>query len=341
MPLEFISHTNRMIARVVTYFLMKNPLKAYSARQINDDINSELSHFTMLQIYQKRVSTFLCGNETEYIKTIEQNGTIKYGFSDKVLIDKMVLREVRNDFKDMILEHEIILKNVLKVLCTNPSKFNPTVIRKQIDSISKPTRSDVKLVLWGALRGLVHYDNKTFSYRLTDLCKAKKILDDLNHLSLEHEIFKEQNEFKANELISKGAFSSDYGDQLLAKRKWLNGSAFDKPILEQIDIVDGDKRKSLPIINNNLRATRINDKRFKLVEIHALFHPLFGFELDRTTGDYLIILNTAHKSYSDNARQALVDIAAAMYSSKLSMTDPNIGRFIERINNHIDLVEHE
>jgi hypothetical protein len=104
-------------------------------------------------------------------------------------------------------------------------------------------------------------------------------------------------------------------------------------------LFDADKRGIERF--RELSTSRVSEKTFKLKEIHAVFHPLMSFDFDRDSGDHVILINIGHKSYNPAAKKVLIEIASAMYYSKLSMTDPNVDRFIQRINNNIDLVEHE
>ena len=89
------------------------------------------------------------------------------------------------------------------------------------------------------------------------------------------------------------------------------------------------------------KVIRINDKEFVTRKFHAAFHPLYKFEFENLTGNNVISINTAHPSYKESAEKPLLDVACSMYYSKLSMTDPNNSKYVNRIINHIDLIEYE
>jgi hypothetical protein len=88
-------------------------------------------------------------------------------------------------------------------------------------------------------------------------------------------------------------------------------------------------------------VTRVNNNKFIIKKAKLPFHPLFSHEFNRVTGDDIIKINTSHDLYKIDSEEIIINFASSLYYTKLSMTDPNISRFIDRINNNLELIEHE
>ena len=93
--------------------------------------------------------------------------------------------------------------------------------------------------------------------------------------------------------------------------------------------------------NKTINKIRINNSYFYIKRIKMPFHPLFIHEYDRLNDSNNIIINVSHNQYKRQSEELLIRMAASMYFSKLSMTDPNVSRFIDRISNNIELAEDE
>ena len=88
-------------------------------------------------------------------------------------------------------------------------------------------------------------------------------------------------------------------------------------------------------------VTRVNNNKFIIKKVKLPFHSLFSHEFNRVTGDDIIKINTSHDLYKIDSEEIIINFASSLYYTKLSMTDPNISRFIDRINNNLELIEHE
>ena len=92
---------------------------------------------------------------------------------------------------------------------------------------------------------------------------------------------------------------------------------------------------------SSYKITRVNNNKFIIKKLKLPFQPLFSHEFNRVTGDDIIKINTSHDLYKIDSEEIIINFASSLYYTKLSMTDPNISRFIERINNNLDLIEYE
>lgn len=88
------------------------------------------------------------------------------------------------------------------------------------------------------------------------------------------------------------------------------------------------------------KTYKINDKTFIVKQVKMPYHPLFIHEVEKGTGKNVININTSHKLYSIEAEDAILNIAVSLSYSKLSMTDPNVSRFIDKMNHNLNLIEN-
>ena len=93
--------------------------------------------------------------------------------------------------------------------------------------------------------------------------------------------------------------------------------------------------------NNGLNKIKFNNTYFNIERIRTEFKPLFVYEFNRQNGSYVIKINTGHKAYKKESESTLIKLSAAMYYSKLTMSDPNISKYIQRVTNNLELAEDE
>jgi len=148
--------------------------------------------------------------------------------------------------------------------------------------------------------------------------------------------------------------------EVLCKKVWDNGII---TIDEEIQLTDKIKELDLDVNKGNeifekikgeyinrqnekkkppkYQDIKINNTKFLVKRSSLPFHPLFGYEFNRITGDDILIINISHRLYNENSENVIINFVTALYHTKLSMTDPNVSRFIERISNNLELIENE
>lgn len=154
---------------------------------------------------------------------------------------------------------------------------------------------------------------------------------------LKQDFLYEVNDFKIDEFLEKININTVTQQEALKEFKDNNEALNLNNSIKEI-VISGNK---FTLKQNNLEKIKINDTDFLIKKAKLPFYPLFNYEFKRDTGEHLIIINTAHKLFDKESEYLIINFAASMYFTKLSMTDPNIHRFIDRINNNLELIEHE
>ena len=86
---------------------------------------------------------------------------------------------------------------------------------------------------------------------------------------------------------------------------------------------------------------KINNTNFFIKILKLPFHPLCVHEFDKETGNDIIKINSSHNSYSEKSKESIISFASALFYTKLTMSDPNVSRFVDRVINNLDFVENE
>ena len=156
-------------------------------------------------------------------------------------------------------------------------------------------------------------------------------------VKLTQDFLYEVNDFKIDKFLEKININTITQQEALKEFKDKNEALKHNSSIKKI-VISGNK---FTLKQNSLEKIKINDTDFLIKKAKLPFYPLFNYEFKRETGENLIIINTSHKLFDKESENLIINFAASMYFTKLSMTDPNIHRFIDRINNNLELIEHE
>ncbi|MEP2688864.1 hypothetical protein [Maribacter dokdonensis] len=156
-------------------------------------------------------------------------------------------------------------------------------------------------------------------------------------VKLKQDFLYEVNDFEIDEFLKKININTITQQEALKEFKDNNEALNRNSSIKNI-VISGNK---FTIKQNSLEKIKINETDFLIKKAKLPFYPLFNYEFKRETGENLIIVNTSHKLFDKESENIIISFAASMYFTKLTMTDPNIHRFIDRINNNLELIEHE
>lgn len=156
-------------------------------------------------------------------------------------------------------------------------------------------------------------------------------------IKLKQEFLFEGNDFKIDQFLEKLGINVVSHEEALKEFKDNNDVLNYK--VSGKEIVSSNNKFTLK--RKNLEKIKINNTDFLVKKSKLPFYPLFNYEFKRETGENFIIINTSHKLFDKKSENSIINFAASMYFTKLTMTDPNIHRFIDRINNNLELIEHE
>jgi len=154
---------------------------------------------------------------------------------------------------------------------------------------------------------------------------------------LKQDFIYEIDEFKIDEFLEIINISTITQQEALKEYKSKKEESNKSNLVKEI-VISGNK---FTLKQNSLEKIKINNTYFLIKKSKLPFYPLFNYEFKRKTGENLIIINTSHKLFDIESENLIINLAASIYTAKLSMTDPNIQRFIDRINNNLELIEHE
>lgn len=215
--------------------------------------------------------------------------------------------------KERLESFEKLIENIIKYKIR--LSFIKEISQQEIYSeiiTNENIKNEVDLKTQGSLNDDIDVEERLLEYEV--LCK--KVWDD--------GIITKEEEIELNNKIKELNLDTKLGNEVFEKIK---GEYFAK---------QNELKKP-----SSYKVTRVNNNKFIIKKSKLPFHPLFSHEFNRVTGDDIIKINTSHVLYKIDYEEIIINFASSLYYTKLSMTDPNISRFIDRINNNLDLIEHE
>ena len=270
-------------------------------------------------------------SRNELIKTIFYNSFNDYiihelinNYSEKLSALRDILRlnkkskenlsiKILNAQKERLESFEKLIENIIK--CKISLSFIKEISQQEIYSeiiTNENIKNDIDLKTQRSLNKNISVEEGLLEYEV--LCK--KVWDD--------GIITKGEEIELTNKIKELNLDSKLGNEVFEKIK---GEYFAK---------QDELRKP-----TSYTVTRVNNNKFIIKKAKLPFHPLFSHEFNRVTGDDIIKINTSHDLYKIDSEEIIINFASSLYYTKLSMTDPNISRFIDRINNNLELIEHE
>tara|TARA_B110000879_G_scaffold119151_1_gene158275 strand:+ start:239 stop:1234 length:996 start_codon:yes stop_codon:yes gene_type:complete len=270
-------------------------------------------------------------SRNELIKTIFYNSFNDYiihelinNYSEKLSALRDILRlnkkskenlsiKILNAQKERLESFEKLIENIIK--CKISLSFIKEISQQEIYSeiiTNENIKNDIDLKTQRSLNKNINVEESLLEYEV--LCK--KVWDD--------GIITKGEEIELTNKIKELNLDSKLGNEVFEKIK---GEYFAK---------QDELRKP-----TSYTVTRVNNNKFIIKKAKLPFHPLFSHEFNRVTGDDIIKINTSHDLYKIDSEEIIINFASSLYYTKLSMTDPNISRFIDRINNNLELIEHE
>jgi ubiquinone/menaquinone biosynthesis C-methylase UbiE len=270
-------------------------------------------------------------SRNELIKTIFYNSFNDYiihelinNYSEKLSALRDILRlnkkskenlsiKILNAQKERLESFEKLIENIIK--CKISLSFIKEISQQEIYSeiiTNENIKNDIDLKTQRSLNKNINVEESLLEYEV--LCK--KVWDD--------GIITKGEEIELTNKIKELNLDSKLGNEVFEKIK---GEYFAKQ----------DELKK----PTSYTVTRVNNNKFIIKKAKLPFHPLFSHEFNRVTGDDIIKINTSHDLYKIDSEEIIINFASSLYYTKLSMTDPNISRFIDRINNNLELIEHE
>lgn len=220
---------------------------------------------------------------------------------------------ILNAQKERLESFERLIENIIKYRTS--LSFIKEISQQEIYSeiiTNENIKSDIDLKTQEPFINKISVEEGLLEYEV--LCK--KVWDD--------GIITKEEEIELNNKIKELNLDTKLGNEVFEKIK---GEFFAKQ----------DELKK----PTSYTVTRVNNSKFIIKRAKLPFHPLFSHEFNRITGDDIIKINTSHDLYKIDSEDIIINFASSLYYTKLSMTDPNISRFIDRINNNLDLIEHE
>lgn len=270
-------------------------------------------------------------SRNELIKTIFYNSFNDYiihelinNYSEKLSALRDILRlnkkskenlsiKILNAQKERLESFEKLIENIIKYKIS--LSFIKEISQQEIYSeiiTNENIKNDIDLKTQRSLNKNINVEESLLEYEV--LCK--KVWDD--------GIITKGEEIELTNKIKELNLDSKLGNEVFEKIK---GEYFAKQ----------DELKK----PTSYTVTRVNNNKFIIKKAKLPFHPLFSHEFNRVTGDDIIKINTSHDLYKIDSEEIIINFASSLYYTKLSMTDPNISRFIDRINNNLELIEHE
>jgi len=319
---SFNSFTANEIARVINKISDDSITPDRVNKQLNKYIKNQQLTYNKQNFKYKRVDVLVNNSYSsfnDYIIHILINN-----YSEKLSALRDVLRlnkkskdnlsiKILRAQKERLESFEKLIENIIKYKIS--LSFIKEISQQEIYSeiiTNENIKNDIDLKTQGSLNENISVEEGLLEYEV--LCK--KVWDD--------GIITKEEEIELTNKIKELNLDSKLGNEVFEKIK---GEYFAKQ----------DELKK----PTSYTVTRVNNNKFIIKKAKLPFHPLFSHEFNRVTGDDIIKINTSHDLYKIDSEKIIINFASSLYYTKLSMTDPNISRFIDRINNNLEIIEHE
>lgn len=327
----------KLISQITSSF---NSFTANDIVRVNNKINAELVNPD--RVY-KELSRYVKNQQISYNKqNLEFKRVVKLADNYYSSFNDYIIYLLINNYTKKLSA----LRDVLQLNKKSKENLSINILtaqKERLESFEKLTENIIKyrtsLIFIKEISQQEIYSEIITNQNIKNDIYLKNQVASINNLSVEERLL--EYEVLCKKVWDDGIITKEEEIELNNKIKELNldtklgNEVFEKIKGEYFAKQDELKKPS------SYKVTRVNNTKFIIKKLKLPFQPLFSHEFNRVTGDDVIKINTSHDLYKIDSEEIIINFASSLYYTKLSMTDPNISRFIDRINNNLDLIEHE